>query len=280
MVSTLPNLQVNVLQSNEVKVQKRKVRKGWGGISQFTNCDDLYEMTNNQMKVCNYFVHDANESVETDEETVAEVNVQAVRKRKRKKAKERKEGLGWGSSEPEVYVKVSMDNETPVGLIENLPVKKEIWGFARVGVDEEKVHLEERLFRGETFSVLWDTGNLSKSLVSVGFIKKLSKQWGVKIGLERYDVPVKGVGGARLQLLGQVKKPLSLYIPGFERKFHFRPIVSTGRMSHINISLEEMKQHEVSIHLLKRGTFLEDVHTRQKTKLYDRVGIPIPILSY
>ena len=256
--------------SNEVKVQKKKVRKGWGGISQFTNCEDLYEMTNNQMKVCNYFVHDANESVETDEETVAEVNVQAVRKRKRKKAKERKEGLGWGSPEPEVYVKVSMDNETPVGLIENLPVKKEIWGFARVGVDEEKVHSEERLFRGETFPVLWDTGNLSKSLVSVGFIKKLSKQWGVKIGLEKYDVPVKGVGGARLQLLGQVKKPLSLYIPGFERKFHFRPIVSTGRMSHINISLEEMKQHEVSIHLLKRGTFLEDVHTRQKTKLFDR----------
>ena len=144
-----------------------------------------------------------------------------------------------------------MKGDEPSLQVEPLPVKKEIWGFARVGGGQDRRDDKDK--GGETYAVLYDSGNLSRSLVSVGFIKKLSRQMGRRIELEKYDQVVKGVGGAKIELVGQVKTSLALSIPGFSRLFYFRPIVSTGRMAHINVSLAEMKEHEVSLHLLKNN---------------------------
>ena len=254
---------------------KRKMTKTnrWEGISQFTNSKDLYMINTDQLKVCEYFVEDSdgeeNLSEEEGEERVDHVTVRPARKRRRRNQLRKRKEMGEERRKDikEYVVKVRMEGSEPSVKVEPLPEKKEIWGFARVGKASQG---EEKEVDGDTFAVLYDTGNLSRSLVSAAFINKLSKKLGKRVELERYDSIVKGVGGAEIELLGQVKESLSLTIPGFSRKLSFRPIVSSGSMPHINVSLAEMKHHEVSLHLLQKLTLLEDFQTKEKTRLFDR----------
>ena len=257
---------------------KTKEQKGWEDISHFTNSKDLYMLNSNQIRICEYFVEDKDEEeLGEDEEEVdriEQVQVRPFKKRRRRNQVKRREARGGRyklEDKKEYVAKVIMKGDEPSLQVEPMPVKKEIWGFGKVGGGQDRG--DDKNKGGETYAILYDSGNLSRSLVSVGFIKKLSRQMGRRIELEKYEQVVKGVGGAKIELVGQVKASLALSIPGFSRLFYFRPIVSTGRMAHINVSLAEMKEHEVSLHLLKNMTVLEDARTKDKTRLFDRENL-------
>ena len=52
---------------------------------------------------------------------------------------------------------------------------------------------------------------------------------------------------------------------GFTRYIYFQPIVSSFPMSHLNLSLVEMKEHQLSLHMLKK-----DYCTREEQRLFGR----------
>ena len=70
-------------------------------------------------------------------------------------------------------------------ITRNVPTKKQIWSWGKVmcGKGEKE---------GCNQLVLFDSGNLSRSLVSIGLIRKLEKLQGRKIKIKRYDTAVKG----------------------------------------------------------------------------------------
>merc|ERR1712016_211890 len=129
---------------------------------------------------------------------------------------------------------------------------------------------ESREKGGITQLVLFDSGNLSRSLVSINLIKKLEKEMGRRIRIRKYGTPVRGVDGGLVPLLGQTETKLRVKLPGFTRFIYFQPIVSSSPMSHLNLSLVEMKAHQLSLHMLKRETILQDYCTREEQRLFGR----------
>ena len=253
---------------------KTKSKEMWKGISHFTDVEDMYQISGQQLRVCDFFMDDDEWLLEdeNDEENVIREVVNRPRQRRKRKEKrsERKREMDMAGDDldKEEYIKATV-NDTKISChVSPMPIAKEIWGFVQVGREGESMR------KGVDFHVaLWDSGNLSRSLVSLSFIRRLERQWRRRIKLERYDVPVKGVGGGRVELVGQVQDQLFLLLPGFSRSFKFRPIVTSGKMSHINISLAEMKEHQISLHLLKNQTLLEDFSTKESIRLFDREQI-------
>ena len=247
-----------------------KMKATWKGISHFTEAEDLYQISGQQLKVCDFFMEEIlPEDEDDEEEMIREVQSKLRQRRKRKghKRTDRKREIdpGWDELDKEEYIRASVDNMKTYCRVASMPVRKEIWGFVQVG--REGDNCKER---GEFHVALWDSGNLSRSLVSVGFIRRMERQWKKRIKLERYDVPVKGVGGGKVELIGQVRDQWVLFLPGFSQSFKFRPIVTSGKMSHINVSLAEMKEHQISLHLLRDQTLIQDFSTKESVRLFDR----------
>ena len=264
----------NDVTNNSEKI-KSKEKPTWRNLSQFTQADDLYQITGQQLKVCEFFADEEgliSEEDEDQEEEIKEISLKLKQRKRRKekgKTRERRESvMDWGGLDKEMCVKAVQEREDPRCHVTVMPVKKEIWGLVQVRREGEGGGEG-----GEFHVALYDSGNLSKSLVSVSFIRKLERQWKRRIKLDKYDAPVRGVGGGKVELVGRVRDQLCLFIPGFSTYFNFRPIVTSGKMSHINISLSEMKQHQLSLHLLRNQTILQDFATKESVRLFDRESI-------
>ena len=260
----------------QTKTDRKK--RLWTGIDHFTRCDDLYVMNDQQIQVCKYFdatfdkVEEEKSRVEEEvvKEVIKEANLGMLgRKRKMKKrvAKESKGKEDWtiirGEESDKCVVVEEKADGTRKLVTRNIPVKKQIWSWGRVTVGREEKG-------GITQLVLFDSGNLSRSLVSIGLIRKLEREMGRKIRIRKYGTTVRGVDGGLVPLVGQTETKLRVKLPGFSRHIYFQPIVSSSPMNHLNLSLVEMKEHQLSLHMLKEDTIIQDYCTQEEQRLFGR----------
>ena len=262
----------------KTKTKNDKKKRLWTGIDHFTRCDDLYVMDNQQLQICKYFdtmcdkveVEKSRVEEEVTREVMRETHLGMLGKRRKIKKKGGKEGgekEDWTVVRGEESDKCIVVEERSDGsrklVTRDIPVKKQIWSWGRVDMGRGEKG-------GITQLVLFDSGNLSRSLVSINLIKKLEKEMGRKIRIRKYGTAVRGVDGGLVPLIGQTETKLRVKLPGFTRYIYFQPIVSSSPMSHLNLSLVEMKAHQLSLHMLKKETILQDYCTREEQRLFGR----------
>ena len=265
---------------NTIEASKRQRRKQsfWGGISSFTNSPNCETIQEAQVKVCDWFQDEDSDEEEDEgheEEAINELKAQMMREprglKNMKRGRQQKGDLkDWSIEGRDVIRKkafklVECDQKRGEAKLVELSPSKQIWGLAKMYHEQSGQHSNEAQV------ILFDPGNLSQSLMGVRTLRRFERQLGQKIKLKPYTRTVKGAGGAQINLLGQTTAHLSIELPGFSRKIKFQPIIcSSKEMTHINIALKALKEHETCLHMMKKHTLLEDVHTKEKVSLFGR----------
>ena len=256
----------------------RRFRKGrerkafWSGITSFTDAPLCENINEAQLEVCKWFGEEEDEeegeeeNEEEEEELLSEVQgllFNAVKAKQTKgRANKRPKNLKEEHRRPVIRI-IENARDGGARVVEAEP-GKQIWTLGRlIKPGEDKEGKEAQV-------TLVDPGNLSQSLMGVRTLRRFEKQLGKKIKLKPYSRVVKGAGGAKINLLGQTEEQLALRLPGFSRDILFQPIICSGPMSHINLALKALKKHEISLHMKRVDTELEDMETKERIKLFDR----------
>ena len=269
-------------QTNKRTDKRQSDRKHlfWAGFSSFTDSPHLNEISKCQEAICDWMSEGGEEGeeeeirkLEEDEEKEEEVLMEIAKKGAPRPRKERRV-KGRGRNEKDDWCKEGEIQREAYRLVENAKkpgearlvegnVSRQIWGVGQISMDGGR-----DLGNGEI--ILVDPGNLSQSLMGVNTLKRVEKALGRKISLDKYERRVKGAGGGEIELLGRTKERLRLKMVGFSNYIYFRPIISAQNLPHINLALCTMKNHQLSLHMRRETTQLEDLNSHERIELYSR----------
>ena len=270
-------------QTNKQIDKRRGDRKKlfWKGFSSFTDSPNLNELSKCQEEICKWMneeeeeqgdeeeIRKLEEEKEKEEEVLMEIARRGAprpKRERREKGKGRNENNDWskeGEIQREAYRLVENAKKPGEARLVEGNISRQIWGIGQITLDGE-----QDLGNGEI--ILVDPGNLSQSLMGINTLRRMEKALGRKIRLDKYERRVKGAGGGEIELLGRTRERLKLKMVGFSNYIYFRPIISSQNLPHLNLALSTMKNHQLSLHMRRENTLLEDLNNHERIELYSR----------